>query len=101
MAEIWKIGRGRVDLPELLRRLADRGVERLLVEGGGELNWALLCDDLVDELHVTIAPALLGGRAAPTLLGGEGFPMKMQRRLRLEQLVREGDELFCRYTVER
>ena len=101
LAEIWKIGRGRVDLPELLRRLAGRGVERLLVEGGGELNWALLCDDLVDELHVTIAPALLGGQAAPTLLEGEGFTMKMRRRLRLEQLVREGDELFCRYAVER
>lgn len=101
MAEIWKIGRGRVDLQELLRRLAGRGVERLLVEGGGELHWALLCDDLVDELHVTIAPALLGGQTAPTLLGGAGFPMKMRRRLRLEQLVREGDELFCRYAVER
>ncbi len=101
MAEVWRIGRERVDLPELLRRLAARGVERLLVEGGGELNWALLCDDLVDELHVTIAPALLGGRAAPTPLEGAGFTMKTRRRLRLEQLVREGDELFCRYTVER
>jgi len=101
MAEVWKIGRGRVDLPELLRRLAARRVERLLVEGGGELNWALVRDDLVDELHVTIAPALLGGQAAPTLLEGPGFTMKMMRRLRLEQLVREGDELFCRYVVER
>ena len=101
MAEVWRIGRGRVDLPELLRRLAGRGVERLLVEGGAELNWGLVCDDLVDELHVTIAPVLLGGRAAPTLLEGDGFPMKLRRRLRLEQVVREGDELFCRYAVER
>lgn len=100
-AEIWQIGRGRVDLPELLRRLGGRGVERLLVEGGGELNWALVCADLVDELHVTIAPVLLGGQAAPTLLEGGGFPMKMRRRLRLEELTREGDELFCRYVVER
>ena len=101
MAEVWRIGREQVDLPELLGRLAGRGVERLLVEGGAELNWALLCDDLVDELHVTIAPVLLGGRAAPTLLEGDGFPMKLRRRLSLEQVVREGDELFCRYTVER
>ena len=50
-AEIWKIGRDSVDLSELLSRLAERGVERLLVEGGAELNWALLRDDLVDELQ--------------------------------------------------
>ncbi len=100
-AEVWKIGRGRVDLGQLLGQLASRGVERLLVEGGGDLNWDLFSGDLVDELHVTIAPALLGGRSAPTLLEGEGFPMELRRRLRLEELVREGDELFCRYAVER
>jgi 2,5-diamino-6-(ribosylamino)-4(3H)-pyrimidinone 5'-phosphate reductase len=100
-AEIWKIGRGEVDLKELLRRLAERGVERLLLEGGGQLNWVFVRDDLVDELYVTIAPALLGGRDAPTLLEGDGLSMDMQRRLRLEHVRREGDELFCRYTVLR
>ncbi|MHC4428439.1 MAG: RibD family protein [Planctomycetota bacterium] len=100
-AEIWKIGRDAVDLERLLGRLAERGVERLLVEGGAELNWALLREDLVDELHVTIAPALLGGRDAPTLLGGDGFSMKNKRKLQLEEVRREGDEIFCRYAVVR
>ncbi|HKQ60647.1 MAG TPA: dihydrofolate reductase family protein [Candidatus Polarisedimenticolaceae bacterium] len=100
-AELWRLGRGRVDLRELLRRLRERGVERLLLEGGGELNWAFLRDDLVDELFVTIAPALLGGREAPTLLEGEGWPMAAQRRLRLVELRREGDELYCRWAVVR
>jgi 2,5-diamino-6-hydroxy-4-(5-phosphoribosylamino)pyrimidine 1'-reductase len=100
-AEVWRLGRGRVDLAELLRRLAGRGVERLLVEGGGELNWAFLSRDLVDELHVTLAPTLLGGRDAPTLLEGDGLPMQGQRRLRLKELRREDDELYCRYEVVR
>jgi riboflavin-specific deaminase-like protein len=100
-AEIWKIGRDSVDLSELLSRLAERGVERLLVEGGAELNWALLRDDLVDELHVTIAPVLLGGRDAPTIVGGPGLSMKTKRQLVLADVRREGDELFCRYTVVR
>jgi 2,5-diamino-6-(ribosylamino)-4(3H)-pyrimidinone 5'-phosphate reductase len=100
-AEVWRLGPQRVDLAELLTRLAQRGVERLLVEGGGELNWALVRDDLVDELNVTIAPALLGGRDAPTLLQGEGLKMADQRRLRLIDVRREGNELYCRYEVER
>ena len=101
-AEVWRVGTGRVDLARLLDRLrAERAVERLLVEGGGELNWQFLAHDLVDELFVTIAPALLGGRDAPTLLGGDGFPMADHVRLRLADIVREQDELFCRYEVVR
>lgn len=100
-AEIWRVGRDRVDLRELLCRLHERGVERLLLEGGGELNWSFLRDGLVDELYLTIAPVLLGGRAAPTLLEGEGFPMQERLRLSLIDLDREGDELFCRYAVLR
>ena len=100
-AQVWKCGRGGVDLVQLLRRLREHGVERLLVEGGGELNWHFIEADLVDELYVTIAPTLLGGRNAPTLLEGEGLSMKTQRRLRLAGLHREGDELYCRYEVIR
>jgi 2,5-diamino-6-(ribosylamino)-4(3H)-pyrimidinone 5'-phosphate reductase len=90
-----------VDLEKLLDRLAGRGVERLLLEGGGELNWAFVRDDLVDELCVTIVPTLLGGRDAPTLLEGDGFSMELQRRLRLESVRRVADELFCRYSFIR
>jgi len=100
-AEIWKFDSDRVDLRLLLQRLKQRGVERLLAEGGGELNWALLEHDLVDELYVTIAPTLLGGREAPTLLEGAGLAMADQRRLRLVDLHREGDELYLRYAVDR
>jgi len=100
-AEIWQIGHKRVDLRLLLQRLKQQGVERLLAEGGGELNWALLEHDLVDELHVTVAPTLLGGRDAPTLLEGTGLTMADQRRLRLLDLHREGDELYLRYAISR
>ncbi len=101
LAEVWRVGRSAVDLPELLRRLKARGVDRLLVEGGGELNWGFVRDDLLDELYVTVAPSLLGGRAAPTLLEGEGLEMAARRRLRLVDLTRAGDEIFCRYAVIR
>lgn len=100
-AEVLRIGRGSVDLPALLAELKRRGVERLLAEGGGEMNWQLFDDDLVDELFITVAPSLLGGRDAPTAVEGEGFTMERQLRMRLLEMRREEDEIFCRYEVIR
>jgi 2,5-diamino-6-(ribosylamino)-4(3H)-pyrimidinone 5'-phosphate reductase len=100
-ATIWRCGTGQVDLPGLLLRLKQRGIERLLLEGGGELNWQFLEADLIDELYVTVAPALLGGRDSPTIVEGRGLPMAGQRRLRLLEVDRHDDELFCRWAVVR
>ena len=88
VAEVWVLGEERVDLRELLRKLKARGVERLLVEGGGDLNWGFVRDDLLDELYVTLAPALLGGREAPTICDGVGLAMKDRRKLTGPQLLR-------------
>jgi 2,5-diamino-6-(ribosylamino)-4(3H)-pyrimidinone 5'-phosphate reductase len=101
VAEVWTIGQGTVDLPQLLSRLGDAGIERLLVEGGGELNWGFVRGDLVDELYVTLAPALLGGRNAPTLCEGEGLAMADRRRLQLLSADVIDGEIFCRYAVVR
>ena len=49
-------------------------VQRLLCEGGGELNDALFRADLVDEIHLTMCPKIFGGRTAPTIADGLGFP---------------------------
>jgi len=101
VAEVWTLGRGRVDLDALLAALKARGVDRLLVEGGGELNASFFARDLVDELYVTVAPAILGGRDAPTLCEGEGFRMAEQRRLRLVSSEVADGEIYCRYAVIR
>jgi 2,5-diamino-6-(ribosylamino)-4(3H)-pyrimidinone 5'-phosphate reductase len=100
-ASVWRIGRGRVDVPELLRRLRREGILRLLVEGGGETNWSFFEADAVDELYVTLAPCLLGGRHAPTLLEGEGLRLAARKRLRLLSCDRVGDELYLHWAVER
>ncbi len=75
-------------------------VKRLLCEGGGELNFELLRLGLVDELHLTLCPRVIGGRDAPTIADGEGFAslaktasMKMTRQRRI------GDELFTTWCV--
>jgi 2,5-diamino-6-(ribosylamino)-4(3H)-pyrimidinone 5'-phosphate reductase len=62
-----------VDLRDVLSIVHSIGIETILVEGGGELNWSLLRRGLVSELIVTIAPLIAGGRTATTLVEGEGY----------------------------
>ena len=63
---------GRVDLAALMEKLAEREIVSLLLEGGGELNAAMLEAGLVDKVLVVVTPRLIGGREAPTVLDGLG-----------------------------
>jgi diaminohydroxyphosphoribosylaminopyrimidine deaminase/5-amino-6-(5-phosphoribosylamino)uracil reductase len=65
--------RGRVPLTSLCRALVRRGVQSVLLEGGGELLASALAERLVDRLLFFIAPRLIGGRTAPGAVGGEGI----------------------------
>jgi riboflavin-specific deaminase-like protein len=71
------------------------GVDKLLCEGGAELNDALFRADLVDEVHLTICPLIFGGRMAPTIADGLGFPNLIHAaRFELTSARREKAELF-------
>jgi 2,5-diamino-6-(ribosylamino)-4(3H)-pyrimidinone 5'-phosphate reductase len=72
-----------VDLKELFKALEKMGLSKILVEGGGELNWSLLRLGMVDELIVTVAPKIAGGRLATTLVEGDGFD-QISRGIQLE-----------------
>jgi 2,5-diamino-6-(ribosylamino)-4(3H)-pyrimidinone 5'-phosphate reductase len=90
-----------VDFVEALRWLRRQWrVQRLLCEGGGEVNAGLLRQDLVDEVNLTVSPLIFGGRNAPTLADGEGIAeVNQATRLRLTSLRRVGSELFLVYRV--
>lgn len=64
-------GRG-VPVKPLLRWLARRGVNRLLIEGGGEVIGSAFSARVVDRVAWVIAPKILGGRTAPSSVAGEG-----------------------------
>jgi 2,5-diamino-6-(ribosylamino)-4(3H)-pyrimidinone 5'-phosphate reductase len=82
-AEVIIRGDERVDLPNALADLAERGVQRLMVEGGSTIVASLLELELVDELQLAIAPLLFGGATAPTPVGGRGWPRDQARALEL------------------
>jgi riboflavin biosynthesis pyrimidine reductase/predicted DsbA family dithiol-disulfide isomerase len=95
--EVWRIGAGDVDLRALLSRMREEGVRRLLVEGGSELNAALLRRDLVDELFLTVAPKIKLGRDVPTYAGGDPLPREAVMSFHLVSEQRFGDEVYLRY----
>ncbi len=92
---------GRVDLVGLMDELGARGVDSLLVEGGGGLHEAMFRAGLVDEVVVYLAPKVVGGADAKTPVEGEGFA-KMADALRFGAPVveRMGDDLKLTYVTQ-
>jgi 5-amino-6-(5-phosphoribosylamino)uracil reductase len=87
---------GAVQLDSLLADLADRGVERLLVEGGTAVHTEFLVAGLVDELHVVVAPLFVGDPAAPRFVGGGDFAFG---RLKLTEVRQIEDVVLLRYLL--
>lgn len=63
----------QVNLPKALGTLKDLGIDRLMVEGGGRLNFELMRLGLVDEVTAYVAPMIFGGESAPTMAAGSGL----------------------------
>lgn len=66
-------GNRKVNIKSLFQQLENLGLKRILVEGGGEINWSVLKKGLASELIVTISPVVVGGRNAKTLVEGDGI----------------------------
>lgn len=102
-ANIVFCGEGEeVDLNILFKTLKDMGVKRVLVEGGGNINWSVISQGLFDELQVTIGPFIVGGRDAITLVEGNGFE-KMDEgiRVKLHKVEQNDDEVVLIYKASR
>ncbi|WP_321504210.1 2,5-diamino-6-(ribosylamino)-4(3H)-pyrimidinone 5'-phosphate reductase [uncultured Methanoregula sp.] len=72
-ATVIVAGEEEVDLRMLLMNLAELGIQRLMVEGGGTLIAGLISAGLVDEIYTFIGNILIGGKDAPTLVDGPGW----------------------------
>ena len=66
-------GNRKVNIRRLFQQLEKMGLKKIIIEGGGEINWSVLKLGLVNELVVTISPIVIGGRDAKTLVEGEGY----------------------------
>jgi riboflavin biosynthesis pyrimidine reductase len=92
-ADLIVAGDDAVDVVEAIAQLAERGLTRVLCEGGPHLLHAALSAGVVDELCLTVSPTLVGG--GPHLLPAA---VPARARWRLRHLVQGDDLLFARWT---
>lgn len=64
---------GQVDLDALMSELGKRGIDSVLIEGGGRIHGTVLKSGLARKVYCYIAPKLIGGREASSPVEGEGF----------------------------
>ena len=95
-------GRDRLDCGLLLKKLAEKfGITRLMVAGGGTVNWSFLQEGVIDELSLVIAPVADGGTDAVSIFERADFlPPHPPAAFALKGVkVLEGDTLWLRYRL--
>jgi len=96
--EVVSLDPAQLTLTTVVRHLRNlHGVRTLLCEGGPTLFGALLQEDLVDDLFVTLAPKLAGGGQGPTIASGPQLAEPVPARI--AWMLERGDSLYLRYTL--
>ena len=97
--KILQYGDGKqVDLTKMLLDLSNMGINSILLEGGGNLNWSFIKHNLIDEMRLTIAPWIVGGKEAITLVEGVGFEkMKQGRKFKLLKVYKRDNYVILKY----
>jgi 5-amino-6-(5-phosphoribosylamino)uracil reductase len=88
-----------VEMRRIAEDLGDRGVGRLLVEGGGKVHTQFLTDNLADELQLVVAPFFVGDSNAPRFVRDGRFPWNPDRRATLAEVRQIGDVVLLRYAL--
>ncbi len=88
-----------LDPRRVLADLGDRGVARLMVEGGTAVHTLFLTADLVDEVQLAVAPLFVGDPAAPRFVGAGSFPHDARHRMRLVGVAQLDDVVVLRYLL--
>jgi 5-amino-6-(5-phosphoribosylamino)uracil reductase len=88
-----------VTMSHLSEDLYERGVRRMMVEGGGQVHTQFLTANLVDELHLVVAPFFVGDSRARRFVEDGRFPWNSERRAELSEVRQIGDLVLLRYAL--
>ena len=96
--EIIVAGENSVNLKLLMKKLSNKKIKTILVEGGGTVNWEFIKNDLFNELVVTLSPYLIGGNDATSFVEGKGFrKISNSPNLKLKSIKRLKNYLVLNY----
>jgi len=102
VAKVYVVGETEVDFQRTVEILVQEyAVKRLLIEGGGQVNFDLFREGLIDEVYLTLCPKIVGGRDVPTIVEGEGFNFLDIVDLELLDYHVVDGEFFLHYRVRR
>ena len=99
--EVWSVTAqdGSVDLKELVKRLGKRGIDSILLEGGGTLNESALRAGIVQEVNAFVAPKIFGGKARSPVEGtGVEVPQEALQ-MEMKQVRQVGKDLLITYRI--
>jgi 5-amino-6-(5-phosphoribosylamino)uracil reductase len=88
-----------VEMRTISEDLGARGVQRLMVEGGGKVHTQFLADNLADELQLVVAPFFIGDSRATRFVSDGRFPWNPDRRATLAGVRQIGDVVLLRYAL--
>ncbi len=93
---------GRVSLKHVNEELYKREMVNILIEGGGELNSALLKEGLLDKVVLFYAPIIIGGKGALNLVGGKGIDfLKDAYKIDIAVIKRFKEDIYLEGYVHR
>ncbi len=92
---------GHVDLDALMARLGAEGVDSVILEGGGQLNWSALEQGVVQLVQAYVAPKLFGGSQAKSPISGLGVELPAQAvTLKNTTVTQLGEDFLLESEVE-
>jgi 2,5-diamino-6-(ribosylamino)-4(3H)-pyrimidinone 5'-phosphate reductase len=91
---------GFIDLHQMLEILYNRGIKKLMVEGGSTVIWNFLKQGLVDDLFAFIGPMIIGGKYTPSMADGEGISQEDELiNLEIVEFKKIGNGLLVHYKL--
>lgn len=101
LADIHALDSDDIDPKRVIGILSRQGYENILLEGGPKLNYSFLKHNLVNKIHITVVPFIMGSRNLPSFVDGEDvLPDFDSTEWTLKASEVRGNEIYLTYELQ-